>query len=132
MIKACMPLKRKEYPDFIYFWYHRQEFRDSVSLKRELSDVMLHHSETRDIVIDFAACNGLISSEISVLVRLISLLNGSPRFVRIIVNPKVRIAIQAVNLQKLQNFVVYDDQKKFIEAVKGAGASSAEHFSCHK
>ena len=115
-----MALKRKDYPNFIYYWYQRLEFRDSLSLKRELGGLQLIVGEQRDIVIDFAACNGLISAELSVMVRILSSFHNSPRFLRIIVNPKVNAALEAVNLTKLGNLVVYTDQKQFVEAVKAA------------
>ena len=118
-----MPLKKSEYKEFVYLWYHRQDFRDSVSLKRELTSLQIDASERRDVVVDFSACNSLISAEITSLVRTHNVLKGSPRFLRIIANPKVALAIAQTNMSTLGNVVVYNDQKSFIEAVKNAGVA---------
>jgi len=118
-----MALKKTEYKDFVYVWYHRQDFRDSVTLKRALGDLQLSAGEQRDVVVDCAACNGLISAELTALVRMLNSLRGTPRFLRLVVNPRIASAIEAVNLHRQENLVMYKDQKSFIEAVKRAGAA---------
>jgi anti-anti-sigma regulatory factor len=113
-----MPLKKNDYPQFVYLWYNRQNFRDYERLKRAIESELALAGSVRDIVVDLTPCNGLTSSELGVLVRAANHVRGSERFIRLLTNARVKETLESTNLSKLESLVVYEGQKQFIEQVK--------------
>ena len=117
-----MGIELKEYKDFAYFRYHRLKASDFTDLKRKIDELLLSVSEKRDIIFDFSSCNGLISAELTAVVRVLNAFKGTTRFLKIVGNPKVVASIKSVNLGRVENLVIYPNQKAFVEALQKSTA----------
>ncbi|MBD3393632.1 MAG: hypothetical protein GF418_15945 [Chitinivibrionales bacterium] len=116
---VAMSVTVSENERFIYVRYHRQEFRDSDQFKRVLSN-QASALAGKDVVVDLSTCNSLTSPEIGAMARLLQAFQGSPRFLRILPNEEVKRALESTNITKMDNLVMYDGQKQFVEEVKRA------------
>ena len=113
-----MTLKKRITGQFLYINYTRENFKDFNDYKRELENMLSVSVGDRDVVIDFTGSSGVASSEIGLLVRLINKFKGTARFVRVVGNEFVTKMLKSTNIQKLDNFLLYDDQKAFVDQVK--------------
>ena len=114
-----MPISVSEHEHLVYISYHRQEFKDSERLKRTLGNQMSALSQ-KDVVLDVSTCNSLTSPEIGSIVRLLQIFQGTARYLRIVTNPEVHKALEATNVMRLENFVLYKSQKQFVEELKNS------------
>jgi len=113
-----MALKKRTTEQFIYVNYQRDNYKDFNDYKRELENMLSTTVGDRDVVIDFTGSSGVSSSEIGMLVRLINKFKGTARFVRVVGNEFVTKMLKSTNIQKLDNFLLYDNQKAFVDQVK--------------
>lgn len=113
-----MPLKKRILSQFIYLHFIREDYKDFTLFKRELENMLSQSVGDRDIVIDFTGSSGITSSEIGLLVRLINHFQGTARFLRIVGTEKTIATLKSTNIQNLENFMIYEDQKAFLDEVK--------------
>ncbi len=114
-----MSLKKNVNEQFIYLNYIRQGYNDFVEFKREVENVINNQAEYKDIVIDFTGSKVIYSSEISLIVRILNSFKGTARFLRVVSNPDIHNMLMSTNINQLENFSIYNNQKAFAEQLKG-------------
>ena len=124
-----MPMSAKTYEEFVYVWYKRGAYEDSARLGRLLEGLATRMGEHRDVVIDVSGCKGLLSTELSNVIRLCNRFRREERCVRLLTNPALKSSLESTNLHKLGNLFIYENQQSFIEQVrkpaKGLGLTGA-------
>jgi hypothetical protein len=113
-----MPITSKLYKKFLYIWYSRVNSKDPLSFARALEEPG-KKEEKYDVVIDLVICLELVSAELAAILRLVKKFNGTGRTVRLLTNPKIKAKLIEVDLNKMPNLVIYDDQQSFISEITG-------------
>ncbi len=113
-----MPLEKKILNQFVYLHHVREDYKDFNVFKRELENMLSVTVGDKDVVVDFTGSSGIVSSEIGLLVRLINHFKGTARFLRVVGTEKTINILKSTNLQNLDNFMIYKDQKAFLDEVR--------------
>jgi hypothetical protein len=113
-----MPITSKLYQKFLYIWYSRVTSKDPLSFARSLEEPG-SKADKYDVVIDLVICNDLVSAEFAAILRLAKKFNGTGRNVRLLTNAKIKSKLLEVDLNKMPNIIIYDDQQSFIREITG-------------
>ena len=113
-----MPINKIESPHFTYIVYTRQSFADTDQLKRELNSIAARADDIKDVVLDFGGLNTIASVEIGSVVRLLGHLKGKGRYVRVILNQRIKQVFVTTNLVNLEGLAFYDSRESFSEQLK--------------
>jgi hypothetical protein len=113
-----MPITSKLYDKFLYIWYSRVVSKDPLSFARALEEPGNKEGKY-DVVIDLVICTELVSAEFAAILRLAKKFNGTSRHVRLLTNKKIKSKLLEVDLNKMPNIIIYDDQQSFISEITG-------------
>ena len=115
--------------DFESFKKDVYELARSLSVEREaylrLSKIKEPSAEETDqlvklqrgVVIDFSEHQILNSLEIGLIVKLLGAVSGMPRPIGVVPSPDIRDVLERTNITKLENLVLYENQKSFLDEV---------------
>ena len=120
-----MAISVKDSGTFIYINYHRQEYKDSDRLKRTLSNQSSALAK-KDVILDVSSCNSFTSPEIGSVVRLLGDFKDTPRYLRLVINPEIKKALESTGVISLPNLVLYETKEQFVEELKKLAADNSK------
>lgn len=119
-----MPFKKIVTQAFDFIFYVRECNEDFIAFKNDIERTINSSDSSQDIIIDFSKTPILGSMEISILIKLLSNMKGSMRFLRLILSPTIKKLIFTISFEKIHNVVLYNDYNDFISNWKNKALSN--------
>jgi hypothetical protein len=113
-----MGIEKQDTPLFVYIVYKRDSGADVDKIRLELANMCSSGNEEKDIILDLTNHSNIYSPEIGFIVRLLSVIKGSARYLRLIVNYNVKKSLEATQIEKIPNLVIYNNRQEFTESLK--------------
>ena len=113
-----MGIEKQDTPLFVYIVYKREDGSDINKIKVELSNQCGAGNDNKDIILDLSYLSSIFSPEIGFIVRLLQDIKGTSRYLRLILNPTVKKALEATHIEELPNLVFYNNRQEFTESLK--------------
>ncbi len=113
-----MPTRTAEYDHFIYILYDKKETSDYHELKDVLKKYVSSYNGEKDFIIDLTRCKGLNSMEIGIIAKVLTRLEESKRYLRLITSDAIERSFDDLGLFMKKHVVHYANTQSFAEELR--------------